>query len=281
MHPRYRGSDGFRHWTGSDGFRHWDDWRFGAGFRHRNVAVSGTGISFLVATGGTMRRFFQFWWQCCRIAFKGNSSFANSWQWMFGTPAVALIAYFAARNGLTELTTGHLILDAFLVALAAFIITWSVAFLVRLLRAPVDLVDAQIERARDVEAKLAAIVKPYPDWPIHELFSYIRPDLLERVDNGVGDVWDIVGNDIRDQASLGRLKIWGRVLRGGVDRLLGQRETLRPVEPHYWTDAFFTYSFFNETAEDKPQTYLAAGRSGPEYTDLRVNRIEAQAIWPK
>jgi hypothetical protein len=229
-----------------------------------------------------MRRFFQFWWYCCRIAFKGNSSFANSWQWMFGTPVVLAVgAYFAARGGVTQLTTGYPALDAFVVALAGFVITWLVAFFVRMLRAPVDLLDTQIERARNVEAKLGALVKPYPDWPIHELFSYINPDFLERVDSEVGDAWDIVGNDIRDQASLGRLKVWGRVVRGGVDRLLGQRETLRLIEPSYWTDAFFTYSFFDETAEDKPQTYLAAGRSGPEYTNLRVNRVEAQSIWPK
>ena len=52
MDPRYRGSDGFRHWTGSDGFRHWEDERFGAGFHHRNVAFSGTGILFF-GTDGT------------------------------------------------------------------------------------------------------------------------------------------------------------------------------------------------------------------------------------
>jgi hypothetical protein len=240
------------------------------------------GFVFGYCMSRRMRRFFQFWWQCCRIAFKGNSSFANDWQWMFGTPAVTAVGtYFAARNGVTELTTGQPILDAFLVAFAAFVITWSVAFFIRLLRAPVGLLDDQIERARAVEAKFGAIMKPYPDWPIHELFSYIRPDFLERVDSEVGDEWDIVANDIRDQASLGRLKVWGRVVRRGVDRFLGQRETLRLIEPSYWIDAFFTYSFFDETAEDKPQTYLAAGRSGPEYTDLRVNRIEAQSIWPK
>jgi hypothetical protein len=49
MDPRSRGSDGFRHWTGSDGFRHWEDERFGAGFHHRNVAFSVTGILFLTA----------------------------------------------------------------------------------------------------------------------------------------------------------------------------------------------------------------------------------------
>jgi hypothetical protein len=42
--PRYRGSDGFRHWDGSDGFRHRAKVRFGDGFRHRNVAFSDIGI---------------------------------------------------------------------------------------------------------------------------------------------------------------------------------------------------------------------------------------------
>jgi hypothetical protein len=229
-----------------------------------------------------MRRFFQFWRQCCGLAFKGNSSFANGWQWMFGTPFVTAVgAYLAARSGVTELTTGYPILDAFVAALAAFIITWFVAFCVRLLRVPVNLVDIQIERTRAAEARLLAMARPYPDWPIHELFTHIRPDLLDRVDKEVENTWDRVGNDVRDQAALGRLKTWGRAVRSGADKTLGQRETLRLIETSYWTDAFFTYSFFDNTAVDAPHTYLQRGRSGPEYTDLHVNQIEALSIWPK
>jgi hypothetical protein len=132
------------------------------------------------------------------------------------------------------------------------------------------------------EAKIRAGVQRRPDWPIHELFSHINPDFLERRDDGVGDAWDIVGNDIRDQASLGHLKIWGRPSRDdGVDKLLGQREALRLIEPSYWTMAFFTYHFFDSTAGDAPHTYLEQGRSGIVYTDLRVNREESLSIWPK
>jgi hypothetical protein len=50
MDPRYKGNDGFQHWTSSDGFRHWERGRFGAGFRHRNVAFSGIGFLDLERT---------------------------------------------------------------------------------------------------------------------------------------------------------------------------------------------------------------------------------------
>ena len=117
------------------------------------------------------------------------------------------------------------------------------------------------------------------DWPIHELFSYIDPQLLERVDNGVSNRWDEIGNDIRDQAALGHLNIYGRPVMDGVDAILGQRPTLRLIDAHYWTIAFFTFSFFDDTAGDAPHTYLEYGHSGVEYTDLRVNRDEALTIW--
>lgn len=121
---------------------------------------------------------------------------------------------------------------------------------------------------------------PVPDWPIRDLFAHINPDFLSRTDDEVGDAWDKAGNEIRDQASLGRLKIWGRVVRDGPDRILGQRQALRLIEPSYWTMAFFTYTFFDNTSGDAPHTYLEAGRSGAEYSDLQVNRAEALSIWP-
>ena len=33
-----------------------------------------------------MRRFFSFWWQCIKLAFRGNAAFANDWQWVFANP---------------------------------------------------------------------------------------------------------------------------------------------------------------------------------------------------
>jgi hypothetical protein len=99
-----------------------------------------------------MRRFFSFWWQCARIAFWGNTAFANDWQWLFGVPAASgLAAFVASRRGATDLTTTYPILDGILAALAAFIITWVVAFLVRLLNAPVQLDKQNAARLRELE----------------------------------------------------------------------------------------------------------------------------------
>jgi hypothetical protein len=91
-----------------------------------------------------MRRFLSFWWMCAKRAFWGNTAFANDWQWVFGVPVCSAVA--AGLNNklhLSELTTGSAIADVFLAALAAFIVTWLVAFLVRLLNAPVLLYDEQ------------------------------------------------------------------------------------------------------------------------------------------
>ena len=74
------------------------------------------------------------------------------------------------------------------------------------------------EKRLAIEASLALATKPFPNWPIHEVFSYIQPDVLERPREGTKDRWDEVGDDIRDQASLGRLKIWGRVAHVGADK---------------------------------------------------------------
>jgi hypothetical protein len=85
-----------------------------------------------------MKEVFCYWWRCAKAAAKGNSSFANSWQWIFGIPVVSgIVGYIAVRTGRTEVSTGFPILDGFLVALGAFVVTWVVAFCGRLLTEPV------------------------------------------------------------------------------------------------------------------------------------------------
>jgi hypothetical protein len=135
------------------------------------------------------------------------------------------------------------------------------------------------ETVLDLREKVDGANIPLPDMPIHALFSHIDPEFLTRTDDGVADRWDEVGNIIRDRAALGALKIWGRPVRDSVDRLLGQTESLRLIEPLYWTMAFFTYSFFDSTSGTAPHTYLEHGRSGVEYTELQVNRNEVLRVW--
>jgi len=95
-----------------------------------------------------MRRFISFWRMCAKQAFWGNTAFANDWQWMFGIPAASAAGALLARvMGVKELTSGNAIFDVFLAGLGAFIITWLVAFVVRLTFAPVTLYCAEKARA--------------------------------------------------------------------------------------------------------------------------------------
>jgi hypothetical protein len=84
------------------------------------------------------REFLAYWWQCTQDSVRGLSQFANDWQWLFGIPAVSGVAgYLTARQGRTAITTGHPILDGVLAAFGAFVVTWLMAFFVRLFNAPV------------------------------------------------------------------------------------------------------------------------------------------------
>lgn len=99
-----------------------------------------------------MGQFFSFWSRCIRDAFWGNSAFANDWQWVFGNPAAsALGGLLAAVFGTAAVTTGSTIFDAFLAALAAFSITWFVAFLIRLIGLPAKYFYREKERADRLE----------------------------------------------------------------------------------------------------------------------------------
>jgi hypothetical protein len=100
-----------------------------------------------------MRQFFSFWWRCTKIAAKGNSSFANDWQWVYGNPIVSGLGAVVIGTiggaapslahlwGGSEMTTGHPATDAFIGALCAYLVTWLVIFFVRLLNAPVVLLN--------------------------------------------------------------------------------------------------------------------------------------------
>ena len=95
-----------------------------------------------------MQRFFKFWRRCAQNAFWGNAPFANDWQWLIGYPVVAVILaavgyFYAELSGKIELTLTNGALGALIAALAAYVVTWLAAFVVRLLNQPVLLFDEQ------------------------------------------------------------------------------------------------------------------------------------------
>lgn len=239
-----------------------------------------------------MADYFKFFWRCIKQAWRGCWTKANEWAALLGGTILFVILY-ALRHRLEELklieapttywgAAGY----GLALAVASVILAFLVLFTGRLVLAPARLYSEQYRKAEGLEADLVAAKSGEqdhdsgPNWPIHDLFTHIDPNLLSRTDDEVGNRWDEIGNDIRDQAALGRLKTWGRTMPRGADSVLGQRTTLRLIEPSYWTMAFFTYSFFDNTAGDAPHTYLEVGRSGVEYTDLQVNRAEVLKLWP-
>lgn len=116
----------------------------------------------------------------------------------------------------------------------------------------------------------AAVQADFPDWTIRELFFHIRPDVLDGKD-GVA-----VGSEVMDAFSLGRLRCWGREI-DQRRRRLPQAE----IPTSYWRHADFTYWFLKDGDGVSTQvTGTGSPISGPEYTDLRVNKAEALAIWP-
>ena len=103
-----------------------------------------------------IQRFLKFWWRCARIAFWGNAPFANDWQWLLGYPATALIVsvagyFYADLSGRIELTLTNGAIGLLVAAVIAFVITWLVAFLARLLNQPVMLYFDEKARADKLE----------------------------------------------------------------------------------------------------------------------------------
>ena len=182
-----------------------------------------------------MADFFKFTWRCIKHAWRGCWTKANELASVLGGAILFAILFFL-RNWLRTMnlinapttlwgTAGF----AVALAIASVILAFLVIFLGRLVLAPTRLYWEQHRRADSLETDLLAMKANQddgPNWSIHELFTLADPNFLSRTDEGVGDRWDEVGNDIRDQAALGRLRIWGRTMPRGVDSVLGQRTTL-------------------------------------------------------
>lgn len=62
---------------------------------------------------------------------------------------------------------------------------------------------------------------------------------------------------------------------------VGERASLREIEPTYWQKAFFTYWFFDVTAgDDAAHCYADRSEGVPAYSDLQVDREEVLRLWP-
>ena len=121
---------------------------------------------------------------------------------------------------------------------------------------------------------------PFPDMTIKELFYYIGndTDFLDAESEILTDEnWIKIGDEIRDQASVGRLTFWGRVYGKQWGKMFG-KNPLTEISKEYWKEGKFTYQFFEEGEKDPPHTHQQGDDEG--LRDLRVNRSQVMQIWP-
>ena len=160
--------------------------------------------------------------------------------------------------------------EAAITALAWQVPLWALGLvmLVRLILAPYWMwKEDQASRAIDSPAWV------FPDWLIRDLFYALEPNVLDEPN------WLAVGQVVRDNLALGRLKCWGRPINDDwIAKMVSPRQPA-PIEvPHtYWQHADFSYQFFSEDfGEWAPHTHPDDMYSGiPSYTDLMFNKAEA------
>lgn len=107
-----------------------------------------------------VRQYVVYWSRCAKQAARRNAAFANDWQWMFGIPIfLGLLSYFSTEK-IEVIVRDHPILSSVLVALGAFVITWLIAFFVRLIRVPVEGDYENRKKIGDLESKLRTFREP-------------------------------------------------------------------------------------------------------------------------
>jgi hypothetical protein len=234
-----------------------------------------------------MGNHFKFAWLCIRHAWRGCWTKANGSAAAILGGAILTVVLFSSRDWLQELNlieapTSVPGTAAFTLAsaVASVVLAFLVIFAGRLVLAPSRLYWEQHTRAETLEAELtAANADPDdgPNWPIHELFSYLEPEVLDRPKDAL---WQKAGDEIRDTFSLGRLRVWGRPSETHLGKWIGERAALRLIDKKYWEKAYFTYMFFDASAHDQTQVYADRDTGRPAYTDLQVNRAEVLKLWP-
>jgi hypothetical protein len=217
-----------------------------------------------------MRKFICFVWFCLWDAASGSLKISNAWSGLWGPFILwVLLAWF----GYDVKKTPDTLLTITLFGLIFLITTWVAFFSVRLIGAPSRLYWRMRDQRDAFRTQADDEGAMKQDWTIRELFLYIRPDVLENHDE---KRWEAVGTDIMDKASTMQLNVWGRLI-GGDQR----RAALSLIPLDYWQRAQFTFSFFPDGRENDSHVHRDDRGRVTDYADLRVNRAQAQRLWPK
>jgi hypothetical protein len=231
-----------------------------------------------------MRQFLSFWWRCVRLAARGNAPHANDWQWLFASPlwqsTGATVG--AAIGGLLKsiwsnapVITPDTVIGVFLGGLAGFIITWILAFVIRLVIVPVELFYSEEKRANDALRRLDAL----------------NSDRALARDAGIGDAIGYIcfrewGHNFlaatgSEHASGG--KEYDELLQAfadGVVPVWGKRNSYgvhEPIPKEYW---FINRIDWFSLLRNEPSTERNATSTGDAYTSLVTSRAAVEGYWP-
>jgi hypothetical protein len=237
-----------------------------------------------------MAKQFQFWLRCIHHTWRGCWTRANELASLLGGGLLTAVLWacspYLSERGWVEAPTSFLGVTALATAsaLASIVLAFIVIFFTRFALAPAQVYSEQRELADGLQRDLERIQSGWrssaePNWTIRDVFFYLEPNALDEPKKAL---WEQASVRIRDAATLGRLKVWGRPFKTKLGEWVGERAALREIESSYWRTAYFTYLFFDDASGvAAAHCYADRDQGVPSYTDLQVNREQALALWPE
>jgi hypothetical protein len=116
--------------------------------------------------------------------------------------------------------------------------------------------------------------KIFPDRSIRHAFLHIHPAPFQTFHEK-----ERVGNQLIDKFSSGALSAWGREIVGANHMALAE------IPKEVWRSPRFTYWFLDETEPNRHICHVecdAPQRKGAPrlYSDLQVNSVQLESVWP-
>jgi hypothetical protein len=232
-----------------------------------------------------MKQFFCFWGRCVRLAARGNTPHANDWQWVLASPLWQSsfgAAIGAAIGGALKsiwpdapVIASDTWAGVFLGGLAGFVITWILAFLIRLVIVPVELFYSEKTRADNAHRKLDALDSDRDstrDVGIGEAIGYIC--FREWGRNFLAATGSEHASAAKEYDELlqafadGVVPAWGKRYNYGVHE---------PIPKEFW---FNNRIDWFSLLRDDPRVERNSTSKGETYTSLMTSRADIERYWP-
>jgi hypothetical protein len=188
---------------------------------------------------GDMRKAVSYWIKVGGRARKGASEFANDWQWVYGTPALAAVLWLLGKSfGGADMTLPQDAFGAFLAALFAFALTWTVKFAIELVTIPAkmdqewrdrlerknsairDMINVKDAISRLIQLRNEVIEIYYREFNDNAderaKWKFALSDANERVETELEEYWP-ESNLIEFRSAMGTAMVYPRAIDKGTD----------------------------------------------------------------